>query len=176
MAGASRATPVSGAPRADPKKFNTTIQVTLGTLSPMLDFDTVGPLSYNSSSGTRSGPEPPGEGRYTLSFIGSGYSLNGRAEQRYADPNARPDHLGENCLYNSKYFAYLGQVLPERVESSYERILTVRETSPPEDTLGALGAMSDLVPDTYNVRMNFTNGSALVFHNATLDIPVSTQA
>lgn len=149
----------------DAASFNNKVQITFGWLSPMLVFDTRGAtLRYDDAAELRWGPDVSNGSSYGsswLSFVGTGYALNGRAANKVTRPLSK---VGENYLYHSTGSSYLRNLV---IGAPFEYY---------NGTLGSLGSMRGLDMSSYRVEANFTEGTSITFLNATVTIPVVTQA
>lgn len=138
--------------------FNSTVEITLNSTAPMLDFDAEGtPFKVEPDTGYRTYADSRSGAAY-LRFVGMAYSLNGSAEFR---PGSNPDPglaraPASNKLYN---IHRQGKDL---------RNITVGNNS--------LGEMSELNLQAYQVDLTFGAWSTISFHNATIQVPIKTQA
>lgn len=120
----------------------------------MLDFDAKGTVfSYDPATGYRT----YGGGHYGsafLRFVGVAYGMNGSAVLN-AGAASNPNPV------NNKLYAMTAMRAELRVEQFGER---------------NLGEMSDLPLRAYRVDLNHEGDAKISFHNATLEIPIKTQA
>lgn len=138
--------------------FNSTVTFTLKSSSPMLNLDrnTQSPFGLDPETGYRTYAQYfPAD--FTVNFVGVGYTINGVST------------LGSTLVGQSAPNPVLNQLykmpLSEKVMREY--------WAPGEENLGA---MSDLDLRMYQVEAGWNSGANITFRNATIEIPIRTQA
>lgn len=126
----------------------------------MLDLDTGSPFRLENSTGEgwRRTPQTLRSGTFIFRFVGIGYSLNGLAQFRPGFPTEDTTELGST----NTYYAFQKQMDATRY----------LELEPG----GSLGSFKDMELTAYETAVPFGTGSDIIFYNATVDIPVLTQA
>lgn len=154
----SNSTEDAAANQGPPVEFNSTIKFTVNGTSAMLDLDTLSPFRYDPDTGARQNPAASRSGSYEAWFVGTGYSLNGKAAFRKG--------------YPTEFFSYIGST--NLGYTSQTRTAEFKNASVnPGDSLGT---MSDLSLASYKIEGPFSPAADLTFLNATFDIPITTQA
>lgn len=147
-------------PRDPGWPFNVTAAITLNWTSPMINLDggnrrwKIDPVTgYRTYEG-------PSSGETQMNFVGVGYSINGTAKRT---SKISSGHLVSLALQ-------LQRTAPQ--DDAVRRI----DIDDAHSNGTTLGALSDL--DLRAYRMNFRHDGSvqLEFHNATVQIPIKTQA
>lgn len=137
--------------------FNSTVTFTLDSLSPMLDLDVATPFRIDPKTGYRIYESYGGLGQMSLRFVGVGYSINGLSGMGRTS-NDPLEYQVSNKLYK----------IPRAGRE-------LRQSWTPGDH--GLGATSDLDLRSYQVNASFgLGGSNVTFYNATIEVPIKTQA
>lgn len=152
-----------GVPNPDAAKvFNSTINVTLDSWSPMMQLDlTWGEWSLNGNTGYREHVSSDRQSRTVLAFtfVGTGFQLRGSAQ--WAPGMGSAD-----------------VTLPDPAELQLDTVLPTGESLKTVNVSGVdgLGSMTGLDLSSYLPKVIFEPGVDVVFHNVTLEIPIRTQA
>lgn len=160
-----------GVPNPDAvKAFNSTVNITLDSTSPMIQMDQYGESwTFDLDTGYREyvmDPETPDTSGPSLPFVfvGTGFSLQGVARQHpgtgSADVTAPPATVR------------LRTILP--AEDPLGKIKPLRSVQ--VDGTEGLGALSNLDLSTYFPVVELEATTDAVFLNATFEIPIRTQA
>lgn len=150
--------PTGAIPNGDGWPFNSTVAITVDARSPMLDFDVgVTPLEVDAGTGYRTFAGGRNGTAY-LHFVGVGYGMNGTAEYR---PGTDPKLMSLPPVGNTLHtFSRLGPT-PDVTVGDYN---------------SSLGEHGNLTLAFYTLELDFVENSKLSFHNATIYLPVKTQA
>lgn len=151
----------TGVPSADASEpFNGTVTVTVGPWSGMMNLED--PLIWQPVNGGESRQTPdigPIPGRLGMSFVGTGYTLNGLCGW---DEGAGPDKDFPSPATNKLRTI---QTLEEPVLKEFDNNAT-----------DSIGSASNLGLTAYNLEVIHAPTAQLTFDNASIEIPVRTQA
>lgn len=103
----------------------------------------------------------------SMSFVGVGFSMNGTAVVRPgSDPNFWPPNRTDPAVIELFSIPFEGQQL--RLTKDGSQLVNAGSKD--------LGDLSNLNLSSYILNLNFNNETDLTFHNATVQIPLRTQA
>lgn len=155
----------TGIPKDASKPFNATVNITLDLWSPMSQAYASSWITDNATGLVHSNTSIPPWGReepaFRMNFVGVGYTVYGT--RRWINGSG----LGEPPSGNEV------DIPTELGDRSHKYLRRFIDNDGNNQTLGA---MSDLPLSVYELKMNFTNTTDVTLFNATIEIPVRTQA